>query len=207
MAKVNTHGKITGIACLAALLVCSGCWFSSDEDRPKKAQPAPMDLKAEIQTASELVDWIKARNNQTQLQRKSGFGKFRGKMVAFRGEVREVGVTAFGGEPFVSLKVGRLDVLENINIQFNFKKSQISSVAKWKKGETHVLRGRIKDSGDVFDDTSCDNAEVVPEEKYLAVVGKKVGELNNKVRETSVEAATDKLKSSLDDMKNKLDNL
>ena len=160
-----------------------------------------MDLKAETQTASELVDWIKARKDQTDIQKKEVFGKLKGKMVAFRGEVREVGKTAFGGKPFVSLKVGKLDMFENINIQFNVKESQASTVAAWNKGETHILRGRINGSGELQDDASCDNAEVVSDEKYLEAVGKEVGDLKSKMRETLGENTTDKLESSLDDLK------
>ena len=204
---MNSPRKIAGIACLATLALCSGCWFGSDDDHSKKAQSAPMDLKAETQTASELVDWIKVRKDQTEIQKKEAFGKLKGKMVAFRGEVREVGKTAFGGKPFVSLKVGKLDMFENINIQFNVKESQASTVAAWNKGETHILRGRIKGNGDLQDDASCDNAEIVSDEEYLAVVGEKVSDLKSKVRETLGENTTDKLESSLDDLKNKLKDL
>ena len=51
---MNSPRKIAGIACLATLALCSGCWFGSDDDHSKKAQSAPMDLKAETKTASEL---------------------------------------------------------------------------------------------------------------------------------------------------------
>ena len=166
-----------------------------------------MDLKAETQTASELVGWIKARKDQTEIQKKEAFGKLKGKMVAFRGEVREVGKTAFGGKPFVSLKVGKLDMFENINIQFNVKESQASTVAAWNKGETHILRGRVKDSGDLQDDASCDNAEVVSDEKYLEVVGKEVSGPKSKMRETLGEDMTDKIESSLNDLKNEFKDL
>ena len=98
---MNSHRKIAGVACFTALALCSGCWFGSDDDHSKKVQSVPMDLKAETQTASELVGWIKARKDQTEIQKKESFDKLKGKMVAFRGEVREVGKTAFGGKPFV----------------------------------------------------------------------------------------------------------
>ena len=128
---MNTIKRITGLACLAAAVICSGCWFSSDDADSSKAQSAPMDLKAEIKNASDLIDWIKVRKDQTEIQKKDAFSKLKGKLVVFRGEVREVGKTAFGGKPFVSLKVGKLDMFENINIQFNFKDSQASTVAAW----------------------------------------------------------------------------
>lgn len=204
---MNPIKRITGLACLAAAVICSGCWFSSDDADSSKAQPAPMDLKAEIKNASDLIDWIKIRKDQTEIQKKDAFSKLKGKMVVFRGEVREVGKTAFGGKPFVSLKVGKLDMFENINIQFNFKDSQASTVAAWGKGETHILRGRIKGSGDLQDDASCDNSEIVPDEKFIEVAGEKVNDLKTKVRETLGENTTDKIESSLDDLKNKLKDL
>lgn len=199
--------KIAGIACFATLIFYSGCWFGPDNDRSKTVRDVPMDLKAEIQTASELVDWIKTSRNQTEMKRKESFGKLKGRMVAFRGKVREVGKTAFGDKPFVSLKVGNLDMFENVNIQFNVKESQVSTVAAWDKGETHILRGRIVGSGDLEDDACCDNAEVVSEEKYLEVAGKEVGDIKSKVRETLGENTADELESSLDDLKNKLKDL
>ena len=55
-------------------------------------------------------------------------------------------------------------------IRFNLKKSQNSAVATWKKGETHILRGRIEDAIRIFDGCSCDDAEVVSEEKYREFV-------------------------------------
>ena len=204
---MNSRRKIVGVSCFTALALCSGCWFGSDDDHSKKAESAPMNLKAETQTASELVGWIKARKDQTEIQKKEAFGKLKGKMVAFRGEVREVGKTAFGGKPFVSLKVGKLDMFENINIQFNVKESQASTVAAWNKGETHILRGRVKDSGDLQDDASCDNAEVVSDEKYLEVVGKEVSGPKSKMRETLGEDMTDKIESSLNDLKNEFKDL
>ena len=75
-------------------------------------------------------------------------------------------------------------MFENINIQFNFKDSQASTVAAWGKGETHILRGRIKGSGDLQDDASCDNSEIVPDEKFIEVAGEKVNDPKTKVRET-----------------------
>ena len=77
----------------------------------------------------------------------------------------------------------------------------------WNKGETHILRGRIKGNGDLQDDASCDNAEIVSDEEYLAIVGEKVSDLKGKVREALGENTTDKLESSLDDLKNKLKDL
>lgn len=138
---------------------------TTNEESPKDANK-PMDLKSEVQNASDLVSWIKVREDQTEIQRNDTFSKFKGKMVVFRGEVREVGKTVFGGRLFVSLTVGELNEFENINIQFNFKNSQETMVAAWGKGETHVLRGRINGRGDMFDDVSCDTVEIVQEEKY-----------------------------------------
>ncbi len=50
--KMNSPWKIAGIACLSTVVLCSGCWFGSDDDNSKKASsaPAPSAPKAETQT-------------------------------------------------------------------------------------------------------------------------------------------------------------
>lgn len=53
---MNTHGKIAGIACLATLVLCTGCGVGSDKNRP-----APKQSVEEIRAA--IKAWQKDRWN------------------------------------------------------------------------------------------------------------------------------------------------
>lgn len=131
-----------------------------------------------IGNGEELVAWIRCRNNQTDLQRREAFNKMKGRMIALSGEVRNVGATAFGGKTYVSLKIGKLDRFSDLNVQFNVKDACKEAVGKWEKGKWHAMRGRVKGTGDLEDDASCEDGEVVPVERFNEARGIK-GEIDD----------------------------
>lgn len=60
-----------------------------------------------------------------------------------------------------------LSPFEKANIQFNIPDSLTSTVIGWQKGETHVMRGCIKEIGDLVDDVVCDKAEILDKSETL----------------------------------------
>jgi len=206
------------VSCLCVGIL-SGCWMSSDSDKDKKKQQSQVqqapDLKAEVKNAADLIAWIKIKNKQTELQRKESFAKFKNKYVVFKGNVRNVGKTAFGGKTYVSLRVDKLDMFENINIQFNVPDALKDTVAAWMKDEVHVMRGQITGSGDLEDDAVCSNGSVVDDAKYAEVAANAVcegvkdakSEIRREVNEALKDVDTEKLKSSVDDLKKAADAL
>lgn len=209
MNKTTTKCVFAGL-CIGMM---SGCWMSSDSDKDKKkqqqqqVQQAP-DLKTEVKNAADLIAWIKIRNKQTELQRKESFAKLKNKYVVFKGNVRDVGKTAFGGKTYVSLRVDKLSMFENINIQFNVPESLKDTVVAWMKDEVHVMRGKITGSGDLEDDATCSDSSVVDDAKYAEVVtgatseGVKdaKSEIRKKLNEAVKSVDREKLKASIDDL-------
>ena len=155
------------IACMVVAASLTGC-DKIEKIVNKKPAPVPMNLVAEKSTAAELVDWVKnwKSGKLTDLQRDQAFEKLKGRMVVFKGEVREIGTTMLDEKLFVSLKVGKINMLEDLNVQFNLPEAAKSTVAAWKKGEAHVLRGRVEKKGDLEDDAVCEDSEVVSIEVF-----------------------------------------
>lgn len=127
------------------------------------------DLVTEIKNGLELVSWIHDEK-QTELQKDATFNAMKGRVIVAKGVVRQVGKTAFTDKTYVSLTVGKKDVFERINIQFNVADSAICQVANWNIGETHIMRGIIDGRGDVEDDMECEYGVPVPVEKYEAIL-------------------------------------
>ncbi len=210
---MNMKAVVWGIVWMLNVCAVSGCWFSSDSDADKKkqqsqGQQAP-NRKAEVKNAADLIAWIKIKNKQTELQRKESFAKFKNKYVVFKGNVRNVGKTAFGGKTYVSLRVDKLNMFENINIQFNVPDALKDTVAAWMKNEVYVMRGQVTGSGDLEDDAVCSNASVVDDAKYAEVapnaVCEDVKDVKSGIRESMRDALngvdTEKLESSVGDLK------
>lgn len=128
-------------------------------------------LIAEIGNGDDLVEWIRLKGGQTDLQRKQTFEQLKGRTVVLKGDVREIGKTLFFDKLFVSLTVGKISRFVKMNVQFNVPDSLTPTVSSWQKGETHVMRGKIASFGDVVDDAKVENAEIVKTENYEAAVG------------------------------------
>lgn len=143
-----------------ALVVIVGGSASLEEEEAIAVSAAITNEEAS-KNGEDLIAWIRNKRSMTDLMRDDAFARLKGKTVMLRGKVREIGKTAFSDEVFVSLTVGRLGVLENLNVQFNIRESQAEKIKAWNKDEVHVLRGRIKGQGDLTDDAECDIAEVV----------------------------------------------
>lgn len=150
------------LACVGMAFCFSGC-----DLRQKERMSIPINPAAELKKAYELISWIKSQDKMTELQRKQMFGKLKGQMVIVVGEVREIGKTTFGSKTFVSFTVGKISTFEKANIQFNIPDSLTSTVIGWQKGETHVMRGCIKEIGDLVDDVVCDKAEILDKSETL----------------------------------------
>lgn len=128
---------------------------------------------AEIGNGEDLVAWIKVKGDQTELQNKEAFGKMKGRMVVLRGEVKNIGQTMLAGTTYVSLRVGKVGIANNIDIQFNVADALKSTVIAWMKGETHIMRGKLTSTGDLSDDAKCEDGEIISDEKYNEAVGLK----------------------------------
>ncbi|MCR5413262.1 MAG: hypothetical protein K6F50_00860 [Kiritimatiellae bacterium] len=164
MNKIIKGVFLAAVMCIAA----TGC-DKLEELAGMKSDPLPAkNLVAEKETAKELVKWVKAFGKETDMQHEEAFKKLKGKTVVFKGTVRDVGKTMIEETPYVSLKVGKIDMLQDLNIQFNFGKKDIATIGKWNKGETHAIRGRIAEIGDLEDDAKCEAAESVSVEEYDA---------------------------------------
>ena len=176
--------KDTGCSCIAAVVVLALLgwggyalykhipnikgWFSNlTFFKGKEEERIPMDPATEMKTAAELFAWIKANDKMTELQRDVGFKKLKGRMVIVSGEVREIGKTMFSDKPFVSLSVGKIDLIKRINIQFNVSDALASTVVEWQKGERHIMRGCIYKRGDLTDDVVCDKVELLDKSEEL----------------------------------------
>ena len=176
--------KDTGCSCVVAIVVLALLgwggyalykhlpnvkgWFSNlTFFKGKEEARIPMDPAAEMKTAAELFTWIKAKDKMTELQRDVGFKKLKGRMVIVSGEVREIGKTMLGDKPFVSLSAGKIDLIKRINIQFNVSDALARTIVEWQKGERHVMRGCISETGDLTDDVVCDKVELLDKSEEL----------------------------------------
>lgn len=199
--------KVIGVLCIAATTCLTGCWFGSDSDKDKKNVKASaqkqvqVNLKQDYMNAEALISYIKNKKDQTELQRSEGFKKLKGKTVVFKGEVRNVGTTMFGGKTYVSLKVGSLNMFENINIQFNVPESLKTTVGSWARGEIRILRGTIKGQGDMEDDAVCENASVVDSAKYDEIVGASVSNARQNAQIPAAENVASKAESAFGSLK------
>lgn len=150
--------KVTNIlkTSVMTLLMASTCLIASTVQAQVKSATAE-----EEATAKALVEYIKERQEMTDLQKKMAWKKFKGKSVVFKGVVRNVGLTTFTEKLYVSLTVDKISAFERLNIQFNIPDSFKDTVISWRKGETHTIRGKITGQGDPEDDAECSDAEVI----------------------------------------------
>lgn len=125
---------------------------------------------AEIGNGNDLVEWIKGRKGQTSLQSSEAFAKMKGRTVVLRGEVRNIGQTAFSGKTYVSLCAAKISAFNSADVQFNVPDSLKPTVLTWMKGENRIMRGRLTSRGDLEDDAECDNGEIVSEERFNEAV-------------------------------------
>lgn len=136
-------------------------------------QGALANFIAEIGNGEDLVAWLKIKSEQTELQNKEAFGKMKGRMVVLRGEVKNIGQTMFASTTYVSLRVAKVGIVNNVDVQFNVADSLKPTVIAWMKGETHIMRGKLTSTGDLSDDAKCEDGEIISEEKFNEAVGLK----------------------------------
>lgn len=147
--------------------------LESDLKKCTEKQGELANFIAEINHGEELVEWLKGKDGQTEIQRKRTFNQHKGRIIILKGDVREVGKAMFSEQLFASLHVGNISAYERINIQFNIPDKLTSIVSSWQRGETYVMRGKIASSGDLIDDAVVENAEIIKSEDYDAVIGLK----------------------------------
>ena len=127
-------------------------------------------LIAGIGNGEDLVEWIRGKSGQTELQRKQTFNQLKGRTVVLKGDVREIGKAVFSKNLFVSLTVGKISLFEKMNVRFNIPDKLTPAVSSWQKGETYVMRGEVTSTGGFVDDVNTENAEIVKTEDYEAAM-------------------------------------
>lgn len=147
--------------------------LNSDLKKCEEKQGKLANLIAEISNGEELMAWIKAKGDQTEIQSKQAFGQLKGRVVVLKGDVREIGKRMFSDKLFVSLHVGDISTFEKMNVQFNIPDKLVPTVSAWQKGNTYVMRGKVTSDGDLIEDAKAENAEVIKAEDYDAAVGLK----------------------------------
>lgn len=180
----------------------------------------------EMGNGEELVEWIKGKSGQTELQNKETFAKMKGRVVVLRGEVYDVGQTMFVAKTYVTLRVGKVGMFDHIDVQFIVPDSLKPTVMAWMKGETHSMRGKLTSARGFGVDAECEDSEVVAEEKLneatslkddMANIKWQLKEMEEKkvppVRArpsrfgNAVKSAAGVIKSGLDDVKASGDDL
>lgn len=149
---------LIGVVVVLAVLMGK---ISSDEENAAIAAQQSVSIEEATKNGEELVAWVKGKSGQTELMRNDSFARLKGKTVLLRGPVRAVGQTAFEKDYYISLTVGKVSVLERLNVQFTMRKSQYDKFKNWNVGEIHTLRGRVSGKGDFEDDAVCDLGEIV----------------------------------------------
>ena len=167
-----TCGCVIGvIGILAVLIVCVAISKRNKDPAlsPSKTveQATPVDIHTALKNGQELISWLGKRNSLNSLQNDEAFSHMKGKTIVVKGKVRDVGRTTFGEHVYVSLTVGQIDMFERMNIQFNVSDMVAETVKSWMKGEERIMRGWIKEEGDLIgDDVICTDGEPVPFEPY-----------------------------------------
>lgn len=128
---------------------------------------------SEVNNGEELINLLKRKEKMNSLKYDDAFSKFKGKTIIVKGEIREVGKTMFEKQIFVSLTVGRLSVIERLNIQFNVSGMTAELAKSWNKGEVHTLRGCVNGFGDMMDDVECTGGEEISDGKFNEVINLK----------------------------------
>ncbi len=163
------------IAAVAALVVCVAV-FAPDTDesavnRPTVGQLTADDMATEVANGNSVLAWLKQDDKLTDLQKEEQLAPFKGKNIVIKGVVEEIGkeTLSFTDKIYVALKVGDVNWLEEIHIQFSVLKSAENDAKALRKGQPVVMRGRIVDNNGIetaFVKLVCDMSEVVPLEKY-----------------------------------------
>ena len=144
--------------------------LNADLKKCAEKQRQMVDLIAAIGNGEDLVEWIRGKSGQTELQRKQTFNQMKGRTVVLKGDVREIGKAVLSKNLFVSLTVGKISLLEKMNVRFNIPDKLTPTVSSWQKGETHVMRGKVTSTGGLVDDVNTENAEIVKAEEYDAAM-------------------------------------
>lgn len=169
------------IGLLAVLIVCAAISKRNKDSALSPSQTVEQATSVDIHTAlkngQELISWLGKKKSLNSLQNDEAFSRVKGKTIVVKGKVRDVGRTTFGEHVYVSLTVGQIDMFERMNIQFNVSDMVAEKVKSWMKGEERIMRGWIKEEGDLIeDDIVCVDGEPVPLETYQDAVESIKGE-------------------------------
>jgi len=178
--KLSRKDKFMKFACgcvmgviglLAVLIVCTAISKRNKDTvlSPSQTveQATPVDIHTALKNGQELISWLGKRNSLNSLQNDEALSRMKGKTIVVKGKVRDVGRTTFGEHVYVSLTVGQIDKFERMNIQFNVSDMVAETVKSWMKGEERIMRGWIKEEGDLIEDeVVCADGEPVPFETY-----------------------------------------
>lgn len=147
--------------------------LTKDLEAAAKKQGEYAGFIADVGNGEDLVEWLKNEESQTELQNKETFAKLKGKTVILKGTVKNIGQTMFSGKTYVALRVAKSGMFNHIDIQFNVPDAIRGKVKQWMKDETHIMRGKINETGDLSEDAKCVDGEIVTEEQYNAVMNLK----------------------------------
>ncbi len=190
---------LAGVFFAFAVVGCSGKGEKRKDAQREKVcapvandQPAspPLDLPTETKRGEELLDW-EARSHlreTTKVKMEEEFQKLKGEYVVISGKVMDVKV--HNGKTFVSLENGRYPYHSYHGIAFYIPDSLKPTVAKWSKGEVHVMRGRVTHGWfsvpllNVFS-TQCDRGQIVVDGKVFVPMADEKAEKPAAKRELS----------------------
>ena len=158
-------GCVMGVIGLLAVLIVCAAISKRNKDSvlsPSQTveQATPVDIHTALKNGQELISWLGKRNSLNSLQNDEALSRMKGKTIVVKGKVRDVGRTTFGEHVYVSLTVGQIDKFERMNIQFNVSDMVAETVKSWMKGEERIMRGWIKEEGDLIE-VSSDTKQLI----------------------------------------------
>lgn len=164
-------GCVMGVIGLLGVLIVCVAMSKKDEETTSSPsqtveQATPVDIHTAVKNGQELMSWLGKKKTLNSLQNDEAFSRMKGKTIIVKGKVRDVGRTTIGKHVYVSLTVGQIDKFERMNIQFNVSDIVAETVKSWMKGEERIMRGWIKEDGDLEDDIICADGEPVSVETY-----------------------------------------
>ena len=172
-------GCVMAIAIVVALGICIVMFAPDAEDNaiqsPSVEQLSPEDFKTEIANGETVLAWLKKDDKLTDLQKDEQFKQFKGKNIIIRGVVEETGkaTLSFSDEIYVALKVGDVNWLEEIHIQFTVAERAETDAKSLRKGQQVVMRGHITSNKGIetaFVKLVCDKSEIVSDTKYKEIL-------------------------------------
>lgn len=155
------------LGCLVVILALVGgaiFWFKGESKKEAQANQQAMETIAAtsneeaIRNGEDLKAWIHDKGSMTEVARDSAFAKLKGKVVILQGTVRDI--ESKKNCALVTLEVGKINMLEQMTVEFQLRESESEQAMKWNKKEVHALRGVVSDTGFIVD-VKCKLGDVI----------------------------------------------